>query len=103
MGGKNETYLNGPDSLRMHESSGDVHIHSRKGSLKFQMKIKKFKAEYDSLKKDIISTNFSGEIEDHKGVLLVATRNGNDIEWSLDANQPQLVGFNELDDFLTNY
>jgi hypothetical protein len=91
----------------MHESGGDVHIHDDKTKTKFCMKMKKFKPAYDKLKTDLSAvapTVFESEIEDPKGrVKLVAERDKDNIEWRLDIEQPVLVGFDEMDDFLGNY
>ena len=106
MGGSNQTNLPGQDSLRIHESGGNVHVHDDTEGIKFEMKVKKFKAEYDSLKKALSApkpTVFDGKIEDHNGVRLVAERDQDTINWRLESDLVPVGGFDEMDDFLNNY
>lgn len=103
MGGSNETTLPGKARLRMHEVSGDVHVHDDKNKLKLCMPIKKFKKEYEAVKKKLTAhnpTEFEGEITDKSGVTLTAERDGDEVEWRLDVEPVEVGGFDEVDGFL---
>lgn len=106
MGGSNETILDGPDKLRMHESCGRVHIHDDKRNIKFDMKMKKFKSEYSASRAGLLTagnTGFIAKIEDHNGVALMGEIDRDQIDWSLDAQIVQPTGLDAIDSFLINY
>ena len=101
-----ETRLAGKDNLRIHENTGEVHVHDNAKGLKFSMKVKKFKTEYAAVKKSLTHPKpkvFEHKIEDANGTRLIAIRDGDDVAWSLEADLVPVTGFDEVDGFLSNF
>jgi hypothetical protein len=106
MGGSYEERLPGPSNLRIHEKSGDIHVHDDARRTKLKMPVADFKKAYAKAKKvlekgdpkDCVAT-----VDDGTGMSLVGELNGNAVEWRLESTSTArtksapVLGFDALD------
>lgn len=108
MGGNNETRLAGPAHLRIHENSGEVHIHDDVRGTKFVMDAPTFKTKARSLEVLLSRPPFEAEIADRNGVRFVSEVSGSLVHFSLRvgptakqaASPTTLAGLATLDSFV---